>query len=200
MTIPPSQHHAKIAEITVARRQVVDELRVLRQQRSQTREPLVIAQIDARLALCEHHRAGLEAMMAELIEAEEDIRRKHRILTSIPGMGLATSATLISEMRELGQANARQIAALAGVAPMNRDSGGFRGARRIGGGRKPVRDVIYMAAVVAIRWNRDMAAFYRRLRQAGKPYKVAITAVMRKLLILANTLLAENRPWSETRP
>lgn len=122
------------------------------------------------------------------------------ILTSIPGIGSTTAATLICELDELGQANSRQIAALAGVAPINRDSGQFRGQRKIGGGRKQVRDVVYMVAVVAIPWNKEMMRFYERLKNAGKPFKVAITAVMRKLLILANTLLRENRRWCEVRP
>lgn len=199
-TTPPSKLHAKIAEITVARRQIVEELKILKQQKSQALDSLVVTQIDARIYLCKSHCNDLEQLLAKLIEDDEDIRRKHEILTSIPGVGPTTAATLISELNELGGANAKQIASLSGVAPMNRDSGNFRGRRRIGGGRKSVRDVMYMAAVVAIRWNKDMAAFYQRLTKAGKPFKVAITAVMRKLLILANTLLSENRLWSETQP
>ncbi|MBV7380837.1 IS110 family transposase [Maritimibacter dapengensis] len=197
---PPSKLQAKIAEITVARRQIVDEMKILKQQQTQTLDDLVIAQIAARISLCQGHCKDLEQLLAELIQEDDGIRRKHEILTSIPGIGLTTAATLISELNELGGANAKQIASLSGVAPMNRDSGSFRGKRKIGGGRKPVRDVMYMAAVVAIRWNKDMAAFYQRLKKAGKPFKVAITAVMRKLLILANTLLSENRLWSETQP
>lgn len=197
---PPSKLQAKIAEITVARRQIVDEMKILKQQQTQTLDDLVIAQIAARISLCQCHCKDLEQLLAELIEEDDGIRRKHEILTSIPGIGLTTAATLISELNELGGANAKQIASLSGVAPMNRDSGSFRGKRKIGGGRKPVRDVMYMAAVVAICWNKDMAAFYQRLKKAGKPFKVAITAVMRKLLILANTLLSENRLWSETQP
>lgn len=197
---PPSKLQAKIAEITVARRQIVDEMKILKQQQTQTLDELVTAQIGARISLCQRHCKDLEKLLAELIEEDGGIKRKHEILTSIPGIGLTTAATLISELNELGSANAKQIASLSGVAPMNRDSGSFRGKRKIGGGRKPVRDVMYMAAVVAIRWNKDMAAFYLRLKKAGKPFKVAITAVMRKLLILANTLLSENRIWSETQP
>ena len=197
---PPSKQQAKIAEITVARRQIVDEMKILKQQQTQTLDDLVIAQIAARISLCQCHCKDLEQLLAELIEEDDGIRQKHEILTSIPGIGQTTAATLISELNELGGTNAKQIASLSGVAPMNRDSGSFRGKRKIGGGRKPVRDVMYMAAVVAIRWNKDMAAFYQRLKKAGKPFKVAITAVMRKLLILANTLLSENRLWSETQP
>jgi transposase len=197
---PPSRLQAKIAEITVARRQIVDEMKILKQQQSQTKDELVTAQIAARISLCQRHCKDLEQVLVELIEEDDGVRRKHEILTSIPGIGLTTAATLISELNELGSANAKQVASLSGVAPMNRDSGSFRGKRRISGGRKPVRDVMYMAAVVATRWNKGLAAFYQRLKKAGKPFKVAITAVMRKLLILANTLLRENRLWTESQP
>ena len=103
-------------------------------------------------------------------------------------------------MKELGCANAGEVAALAGLAPMNRDSGMMRGRKTIRGGRIMARNTLYMASVSAVRWNCDLKAFYERLRRAGKPFKVAITAVMRKLLILANTLLKEGRAWSATPP
>ena len=107
---------------------------------------------------------------------------------------------MIAELNELGQVNAPQIAALVGVAPMNCDSGAMRGQRRIRGGRSSVRNTLYMAAVAAVRSNRDFAAFYERLRENGKPFKVAITAVIRKLAIVANTLITENRKWEIARP
>ena len=108
--------------------------------------------------------------------------------------------TLLTEMKELGSANAAQVAALAGVAPMNRDSGVLRGRQIIRGGRIGTRNALYMAATVAMRWNCGIKAFYDRLRAAGKPFKVAITAAMRKLLVLANALLREDRTWSPTPP
>jgi transposase len=108
--------------------------------------------------------------------------------------------TLMSEMPELGAASAAQISSLAGVAPMNRDSGTLRGRRMIRGGRIGARNALYMAAVVAIRWNESFKSFYKRLRGTGKPFKIAITAVMRKLLVLANTLVREDRVWSPLPP
>lgn len=134
------------------------------------------------------------------MRSDARIRRRYELLTSIPGIGAVTATTLLTEMPEMGSATAAQIASLAGIAPMNRDSGTMRGRRMIRGGRVTARNVLYMAAVVAVRWNRDLAAFYGRLRCAGKPFKIAITAAMRKLLILANTLLKENRLWSPTPP
>ena len=107
---------------------------------------------------------------------------------------------MIAELDELGHVNAPQIAALVGVAPMNCDSGAMRGQRRIRGGRASVRNTLYMAATAAVRSNQDFAAFYNRLRENGKPFKVAITAVIRKLAIAANTLVAENRKWELVRP
>ena len=103
-------------------------------------------------------------------------------------------------MNELGSANAAEVAALAGVAPMNRDSGTMRGRKMIRSGRIVARNSLYMAAVVGVRFNRDLKVFYERLRTASKPFKVAITAAMRKLLLLANTLLKEDRAWSPTPP
>ncbi len=136
----------------------------------------------------------------DLVRADPATARRFKILTSVPGIGLVTATTLLVEMKELGSANAAEVAALAGLAPMNRDSGLLRGRKMIRGGRIAARNVLYMAAVVGVRWNRDLAAFYGRLRQAGKPFKVAITAAMRKLVVLANTLLKEDRVWTPVPP
>ena len=136
----------------------------------------------------------------EIIGSEPRIARRYKILTSILGIGPTTAATLLSEMKELGSANAAEVAALAGVAPMNRDSGTMRGRKMIRSGRIVARNSLYMAAVVGVRFNHDLKVFYERLRQAGKPFKIAITATMRKLLLLANTLLKEDREWVPTPP
>ena len=199
-TVPPSRTMAQITEITVARRQVVDERLALESQRAQASLDLVKDQLDDRIALCRRQCKVLEAELLAVIRREPLVARRYAILTSIPGIGPTTAATLLSEMKELGSANSAEVAALAGVAPMNRDSGAMRGRKMIRSGRIVARNTLYMAAVVAVRWNPDLAAFYGRLRQAGKPFKVAITAAMRKLLVLANTLLRENRNWSPTPP
>ena len=123
------------------------------------------------------------------------------ILLSVPGIGLVTAITLIASLDELGACTDKQIAALAGLAPMNRDSGMMRGQRHIKGGRQGVRNTLYMAAISASRGcNPPMKTFYDRLIANGKKAKLALTAVMRKLVILANTLLKENREWQTITP
>ncbi len=197
---PPSAAMANIIELTVARRQVVEERIRLEHRKEAVVSGLVRSQIDDRIALCVQQCKELDAELLALIRSEPGLARRFEILTSIRGIGPMTAATLIAEMSELGSANAAQIAALAGVAPMNRDSGLHRGRRMIRGGRMGTRNALYMAAIVAVRWNNGLKAFYDRLRAAGKSFKIAITAVMRKLLVLANSLVREDRLWSPTPP
>jgi transposase len=119
----------------------------------------------------------------------QELSAKAEKLTAISGVGPRTAALLLAQMPELGQLNRREVAALVGVAPFNRDSGKLRGKRTIFGGRRHVRHGLYMAALVAARHNPILRAFYRRLRAAGKPAKLALTATMRKLLIVLNSSL-----------
>ena len=197
---PPADAMAQLIEVSVARRQLVASRVMLEQQLSETTVEIVKDQIGDRLELCRKHQEALDVALLELIQSDTVMRRRYEILTSIPGIGPVTAIALLTEMRELGSANAAEVAALAGVAPMNRDSGMMRGRRMIRGGRIATRNALYMAAVVAMRYNRGIKAFYDRLRAAGKPFKVAITAAMRKLLILANSLLREDRVWSPKPP
>jgi transposase len=139
--------------------------------------------------------ARLEAKIEALIGGESGLKSRYDILVSIKGIGRIVAATMIACLSELGVLNRGQIALLAGVAPVNCDSGEMRGERHIKGGRMPVRNALYMAAISASRCNPDLKAFYERLRKDGKKAKVALTAVMRKLVILANTLVRENRHW-----
>ena len=199
-TAPPSAAMAGIIELTVARRQVVEERIRLEHRKEAVVSSLVRSQIDDRIALCARQCKDLDAALLDLIRSEPAVARRYEILTSIRGIGPTTATTLMAEMSELGSANAAQIAALAGVAPMNRDSGLYRGRRMIRGGRMGARNALYMAAIVAVRWNDSLKVFYDRLRAAGKSFKIAITAVMRKLLVLANLLVREDRPWSPTPP
>jgi len=153
-----------------------------------------------RRASIEADIARIEAAIAALIAADPALTDKARILQSLPGIAALTAATLLAEAPELGQIEARQIAALAGLAPVTRESGASRGKATIEGGRRHLRRALTMPTLTAIRRNRDLAALFTRLRAAGKPAKLALVAAMRKLLILANTLLRENREWQETRP
>lgn len=124
-------------------------------------------------------------------------REKVELLESVPGVARVTSLGVLMALPELGRLNRREICALAGVAPFNRDSGKWQGRRSIYGGRAPARRALYMAALVAARWNPVIRAFYQRLRCAGKPAKVALVACMRKLLVILNTMIRERQKWSE---
>ena len=123
-------------------------------------------------------------------------RAKDDILKSVPGIGTVVSTTLIAELSELGDLNGKEIAALAGVAPLNRDSGTLAGRRTVWGGRARVRTALYMAALVASRHNPVIKEFYLRLCEAGKPKKVALTACMRKLLLIVNSMIKNKQKWN----
>ena len=138
----------------------------------------------------------IDLLIKEHIEASAELSLKAEKLTAISGVGPRTAALLLAQMPELGQLNRREVAALVGVAPFNRDSGKLRGKRTIFGGRRFVRHGLYMAALVAARHNPILRAFYQRLRAAGKPAKLALTAVMRKLLIVLNSALKSDLSYA----
>lgn len=138
----------------------------------------------------------IEKAILALIESDDDWRGKAEILGSTPGVGNTTAATLLAELPELGHLNRQEISALAGLAPFNRDSGRFIGKRAIWGGRASVRSVLYMAAVSARRCNPVIRVFAQRLEHQGKPFKVVITACMRKLLTILNVMLKTNSLWN----
>ena len=137
----------------------------------------------------------LVALDAELATQVAAWHAKDALLQSVPGVGPGQSRTLLGDLPELGVLNRRQIAALVGVAPMARDSGRARGQRRVSGGRAPVRTALYMAAVTAAHHNPLIRPFYQRLRAAGKPAMVALTACMRKLLTILNAMVRHDTPW-----
>ncbi len=143
---------------------------------------------------------GLNAEIKAVIARDPEQAEKYGILISIPGIGPVTAAALLCWMPELGSLDRRQAAALIGVAPMANDSGQHHGARHIRGGRRRPRDLLFMAATAATRFNADLARVFERLKTAGKAHKVAIVAVMRKLIVLANTLLRQQRCWSPEAP
>ena len=200
MSKPPTPELETLRDIVLARRQLCDEITLLKHRLESTSHSMISKQLRSRLKTCERHLGILEQEIRCGIAVEPEFEDRFRILTSIPGVGFVTAAVLITELMELGQANGAEISALVGVAPMNRDSGMWRGQRMIRGGRKTVRNALYMAALSAISFNPDLAIFYKRLRAAGKKFKVAITAVMRKLVILANVLVTQNREWTPICP
>ena len=138
----------------------------------------------------------VEAAILQIVEADESLADRFAILISIPGVSNITAFALLIAMPELGSLEAGQAANLAGLAPIARQSGRWTGRSFIRGGRADVRQALYMPALVAARFNPDLKAAYQRLTAAGKPAKLALTAVMRKLIVLANALLKANRPWS----
>ena len=146
----------------------------------------------------ERHLKGVDTEISEQIRNSPIWRAKEDLLRSVPGVGPVLSRTLIAQLPELGELTDKQISALVGVAPLARDSGKMRGRRIVWGGRAPVRAVLYMAALVASRNNPVIRAFYLRLRAAGKPPKVALTACMRKLLVILNAMVRANTPWNPT--
>lgn len=151
-----------------------------------------LRQIDAQLA-------SIADAIRSLIASDPELARRCEIILSIPGFGAATAEAVLADMPELGTLGDGQVSALAGLAPMTRQSGTFQGRSHIRGGRALVRQALYMPALVAMRFNPDLKAFYNRLITQGKNAKLAITAVMRKMIVLANALLRDNRIWTEKR-
>ena len=194
----PSEKERFLRELLTRRSQLVKmrtaESNRLKQARSKDVQESVQAIIDA----IKKQLHAVEEEINNAIETCSTYQDKNRILQSIPGIGPAVSHTLLIDLPELGSLNRREIAALVGVAPINRDSGQFRGRRTTWGGRANVRSTLYMAALVGIRWNSTIKAFYQKLRKAGKPAKVALTACMRKLLTILNTMITNETPWRET--
>ena len=157
----------------------------------------VIKQIRGQLKMLNRHIAQIDKKIKELIKKEPELARRYEILISIKGIGPVTAITLIADLEELGACSSKEIAALVGVAPMNWDSGLLLGKRITKGGRSHVRSNLYMAAMSARNTNPDMKTFYDRLVGDGKKAMVALVAVMKKLVILANTLIREDRLWVE---
>lgn len=193
----PSVASQALHALVTRRRQLLTD-RVAEQQRRRLAPPVVRADIDAHVAWLSERLTRLDAQIAAALQADAALRARATWLQSIPGIGPTASATLLAELPELGRLSHRQLAALVGVAPFNRDSGTWRGRRSIWGGRASVRAVLYMATVAATRANPVIRAFYRRLVAAGKPSKVALTACMRKLLVFCNALCQHQILWDPT--
>lgn len=157
--------------------------------------PAVRANLEAHVAYLEGQIARLDADISVAIAADATMTLRDEVLRSTPGIGRQTSAMLLGSLPELGALTGKQVAALVGLAPRARDSGQVRGARTIFGGRGDVRRTLYMAAVAAMRFNPVLRAFYSRLRGAGKAAKLAIVAVARKLLTIANAMVRDMQPW-----
>lgn len=188
----------RLAELVTRRRQVI-EMAVAERNRKRlvTQVPLK-KRIDKVIAVLERELADLDRDIGEKVRESPLWRETEDLLKSVPGVGDQTARALIAELPELGRLDRRAIAALVGVAPMNRDSGLWRGKRTIQGGRASVRSALYMAALVGVRFNPALKAFYQRLREAGKAPKLALVAAMRKLLTILNAIVRDKKPWAHT--
>jgi len=177
------------------RRQLVEMLGAERQRHQQATVRRVVHSLARHIAWLERQLGDVDDALRRQIEASPLWRTQDNLLQSVPGIGPITALTLLTDLPELGRLTRRQIAALVGLAPFNRDSGQWRGRRTIGGGRANIRALLYMATLTAVRHNAVLRAFHRRLRDAGKPTKVALVATMRKLLTIINAMVAHQQPW-----
>jgi transposase len=160
--------------------------------------PTLKRRLDAHIRWLERSLHELEGDIDTTIRSSPLWRATEDLLRSVPGVGPITASTLIADLPELGHLDRRKIAALVGVAPINRDSGTLRGRRMIAGGRAAVRHVLYLATLSAIRFNPTITAFHQRFVTAGRPGQLAVTAAMRKLLVILNAILRDQRPWQPT--
>lgn len=187
----------ELEAIVTRRRQLIGMLTAEKNRLGQEASAGMRKNIREHISWIEKCLKDLEKDMGKRIKQMPEWQERAKIICSVPGIGPVTMCTLLALFPELGKLTGRQIAALAGLAPFNRDSGKFRGQRRIWGGRAPVRSALYMAALSAIRWNRVIKGFYTRLMEAGKKPKVAITACMRKLLIILNSMVRSGNMWQD---
>ena len=190
----PDAATQELQAVLLRRRQLLDMLHAERQRHARS-HGRVRANLRSHIHWLERSLADTDDQLRQLIEASPLWRVQDDLLQSVPGVGPTLASTLLGLLPELGHLERRQIAALVGVAPHACDSGTHRGQRHCWGGRPAIRTVLYMAALVAARWNPLLRTFYQRLRAAGKPPKLALTAVARKLLVLLNAILRDQRPW-----
>lgn len=193
----PDADTQALAALVTRRRQLLEMLQAERQRLEQATTPAVRRDVRQHVAWLERRVTDVDEDLQTRIQQSPAWRAKDNLLQSVPGIGPVVSRTLLAELPELGQLDRRTIAALVGVAPLNRDSGRFRGKRMIWGGRASVRQALYMAALVASRYNAPLRTFYLRLQAAGKPKKLALVAVMRKLLTILNAMITHNTTWQQ---
>lgn len=186
---------AQALDALLTRRRQLVEMLVAERNRLLVAAPAVRRDLHQHIRFLERRLREADDDLHTAVKRSPVWRVKDDLLQSVPGVGRVVSLTLLAELPELGRLSHKEIAALVGVAPLNRDSGTLRGKRLVYGGRAPVRAVLYMAALVASRHNPVIRAFYERLRAAGKPANVALTACMRKLLTILNAIARSGTPW-----
>jgi len=196
---PKSENLHQLKELMTARRALMKDKVASKTRLQNITQKLLKLQINARLKQIETQIRQIDTAIADMVAQDQVLSEKLAILISIPGIAEITAFSMIIEMPELGTMEGKQAASLAGLAPISRQSGKWQGKERIQGGRAFLRRAIYMPAMVAVRHNPDLRAKYDQLIRAGKPGKLALTVVMRKLIVMANALLRGNRKWSPIR-
>ena len=190
-----SEDQLKLGALVERRRQLVDLINQEQNRLQQTRDRDIRKSIDTVLKELKKQLKSMDERIDTAIKADQINARRDEILQSVKGLGPVTVSTFVAELPELGQLNRHQVAKLVGVAPINNDSGQSNGKRKAAGGRSTVRRTLYMATLVATRFNTQIRTFYQRLVAKGKPKKVALTAAMRKLLTILNTLIRTDQLW-----
>jgi transposase len=190
----------ELRELVVARVSAVAQQTALKNQRSAATVLFLQRQLDRRIERADRDIEALEAAIRKRVEADESLARRYAILISIAGIGFVAAVTMLASLPELGSSTVKEIAMLAGLAPIADQSGKREGARVVWGGRANVRRILYLAALSATRFNANMTALYHRMTAAGKPPKLALIAVARKLAVLANTLISHDRMWLPEAP
>ena len=195
------ENQEELQQLVVRRRQLIDLRTAEKNRLPMAHSRSVIKSIRSMVEQLQKKIRQIEKHITDLVESDEQLQCQTVLMESVPGVGPVTAVSLLAELPELGQLNRQEIAALVGVAPFNRDSGKFHGRRSIWGGRSAVRKTLYMAALTARRCNPVIQAFAQRLEAAGKPFKVVLTACMRKLLVILNTIVKNNSAWNpKTQP
>ena len=197
---PVRDAETQVLNSLTARRHQVMTMLVSEKNRLGTASVAVRPRIEAHIAWLERELDDLDEGLRQTLRQSPVWREKDDFLRTVPGVGEQLSLTLLAHLPELGTLDRRQVAALVGVAPFNRDSGTLRGKRTVWGGRARVRAVLYMGALAASRFNPVIRDFYQRLLAAGKPKKLALTACMRKLLVILNSMLKHRSPWRDLTP
>jgi len=184
-----------LSELVARRRQLVEMMTAERNRRPRLSRKSLVKALDRHLAVLQKDLSALEEEIKDTIRGMPIWREREDLMRSVPGVGPTLARTIIADVPEIGTLDRKKVAALIGVAPLNWDSGTYRGRRTTWGGRSKVRAVLYMAALAARRCNPPLRSFYQRLIDAGKPRKLALVAVMRKLLTILNAIVRDQTPW-----
>lgn len=191
----PNALEKELKELAARRSQLITMIVAERNRLRRTTNNIIITAINDIIALLKKQKQEVEATMLLAIQTFENYKNMYNLLITVPGIGAITAITLIIELPELGTLNSKQIASLAGVAPHLKESGKSKYVAKTKGGRKTVRSALYMAAITAARCNPSIKPFYDKLVKKGKAKKLALTAVMRKISIIINSIIKDNRPW-----